>query len=104
MFDAEQITQHHQTFSIQMLRHQVSVVDCATDLSDPEPLLLSLSAAALSTFVSMCLMAPLPAAESQPADCCSVRPDSHVSLVSQLSYRGGQFDGLIRTAYHAVVL
>ena len=43
------------------------------------------------------------AAESQPACCCSIRPDSYVRLVSQLSYRVRQPDGLTRTAYHAVV-
>ena len=31
-----------------------------------------------------------PAAEDQPACCCSTRPDSYVSLVSQLSYNVGQ--------------
>ena len=45
-----------------------------------------------------------PGAESQPACCCSICPDSYVSLVSQLSYRVGQLDGLTRTAYHVVVL
>ena len=34
------ITQHHQTFSNQMLRHQVGGVNCATDLLDPELLVL----------------------------------------------------------------
>ena len=38
-----------------------------------------------------------PTAESQPL-CCSVCPDSHVSLVSH-TYRGGQFNGLARTTY-----
>ena len=48
VLDAQQITQHHQKFSIQMLRHQVSGVDRVTDVFDPE-LLVLLSAAAKST-------------------------------------------------------
>ena len=42
-----------------------------------------------------------PTAESQPSCCCSIRPDSYVSLVIPAGV--GQPDGLTRTAYHAVV-
>ena len=45
-------------------------------------------------FVSMCLMAPLPLRKASPSRC--ICPDSHVSLVSKLSYRVGQPDGLTR--------
>ena len=102
-FDAEQVEQHHQTFSIQMLRHQVGGLDCATDLLDLElyVLLFLLQPKVLCLHVFDCAA---PAVESQPACYCSIRPDSHVSFVSHLSFRVSQLDGFTRTAYHAVAL
>ena len=86
-----------------MFRHQVGGIACATDLLDPELLvllfLLHPKVLCLHVFDSAA-----PAADSQPSCCCSVCPDSCGNLVSQLSYRVGQPDGLTRTAYQAVVL
>ena len=63
VFDVPQITQHRQTFSIQMLRHQVGVVDSATDLLDPGFFPFG---STHKDFVSMCLMAPLPLRRASP--------------------------------------
>ena len=40
VFDVQQVTQHNQTLSIQVFRHQVGGIDCATDLLEPELLVL----------------------------------------------------------------
>ena len=36
----QQLAQHHQTFPVQVFRHQVSGVACVTDLFDPQLLVL----------------------------------------------------------------
>ena len=60
------------TLSIQVCRHQISGIDRATDLLDP------------LVFLSAALQ------KSQPSRCCTICPDSYVSLVSQLLYCIGQ--------------
>ena len=93
-----------------MLRHQVSRIDCATDLFDPELLVFPPVAAARSSWCPHVWWRPPPTAESpltrpsQPSCCCSVCPHSYTRFVSQLSYRVGQPDGPTCTSYHVVVL
>ena len=99
---SQQFAQHHQTFPIQMFRHQVCGIDCASDLLDPELLvLLFLVQPKVLRFHMLDCVAP--ASESLSASCCSICPDSYLSSVSKLSYRVGQSDGLTCTAYHAEI-
>ena len=86
-----------------MLRHQVGGVNSATDLLDPELLVLFFLMQP-EVFRLHVFHGAAPAAESQSACCCSICPDSYVSIVSQLSWSVGQPGGFTRTAYHAKVL
>ena len=67
-------TQHCQTLSIQMLRHQIGGNDCPTDLLNPELLdfLLLLQPQVLGFHV---FDGAASSAESPPSCCCSVCPD-----------------------------
>ena len=89
-------------FPIQMFRHQVCGIDCASDLLDPGLLVLLFLLQPIVLRFHM-LDCAAPASESQSARYCSICPDSHLSFVAKLSYRIGQSEGLNCTAYHAVV-
>ena len=88
MFDAQQAAQHRRALPIQVFRHQISGIIPAADLLDAEIFVFLLQPMARCSHV---FEGSTTASISQTSCCCCcVCPDSHMILVSQLTYRVGQ--------------
>ena len=60
MFDAQQAAQHRRALPIQVFRHQISGIDPAADLLDPEIVVFFVFLLQPLVRCSQYLMAPLP--------------------------------------------